>query len=168
MERTLVVIRHAKSSWNDPLKSDFERPLNDRGNRDAPEMAARLKKAGLIPDLVIASSAKRTRQTALLMAEVLGYDKDRIQLEEKLYHCVPATMEEVLYAVADDVSTVFMVAHNPGITEFANQLSPQFYVGNLPTCGVVAASFSAASWAELATAKKNVFLYDTPKNEHDR
>lgn len=167
MERTLVVIRHAKSSWNDPLRSDFERTLNDRGNSDAPDMARRLKKAGIIPDLMIASAAKRTRETATLMAGVLGYDPAAIQLEEKLYHCLPVTMEEVLYAVSDDVRTVFIIAHNPGITDFVNQFSSQFYVGNLPTCGVVAVHFNGASWNELSTAKKNVFLYDTPKNEHD-
>ena len=76
MERTLILIRHAKSSWNNPLHSDFDRPLNERGNHDAPLMGKKLKLLNIIPDLIVASSAKRTRQTAKLIAEKVGYDVD--------------------------------------------------------------------------------------------
>jgi phosphohistidine phosphatase len=167
MKRTLIMIRHAKSSWANPLQSDYDRPLNDRGTKDAPEMGARLKKAGLMPDLIISSTAKRTKETAHHLAEQLGYNVAKIRWEEKLYHCIPAVLEEVLYEVADTVKIVMVVAHNPGITEFVNQLSPDFFTGNMPTCAVVGATFEAKRWEDFPIAKRKVILFDYPKNEHD-
>ncbi len=167
MKRTLVMIRHAKSSWANPLESDFERNLNDRGKQDAPEMGRRLKKAGIIPSLIIASTARRAAETAKCIAEAVGYDTGNIKWEEKLYHCIPSVFEEVLYEVGDNVKNVFIVAHNPGITEFVNQLSPEFFTGNMPTCGIVGAHFEAESWDNFHRAKRKVFLFDYPRNEHD-
>lgn len=164
MQRTLVMIRHAKSSWANPLQSDFERPLNDRGERDAPMMGERLKKRKLQPDVMIASTAKRAKQTAKRIATAIGYPHEKIVWVDKLYHCIPSVFEEVLYDVADDVETVFIVAHNPGITEFVNELS-DFKIDNMPTCGIVAASFSADEWSDFNINKKQVILFDYPKNE---
>lgn len=167
MKRTLLLVRHAKSSWASPLQSDFERPLNERGLRNAPEMGKRLKAAGLVPDLIISSSALRTRQTATLLAEELGYDAEKIQWEEKLYHASPATIEDVIFGAPDHAAIIMIVTHNPGITDLVNQLSPRFATGNMPTCGVVGATFEAAGWSQYPQAKRNVFLFDYPKNEHD-
>ena len=164
MERTLVMIRHAKSSWANPLQSDFERPLNDRGEKDAPMMGERLKNRNIIPGVIIASTAKRAKQTAKKIAKAVGYDEDKIVWHEKLYHCIPAVFEEVLHEVADDIKTVFIVAHNPGITEFVNQLCDQFYTDNMPTCGIAGAKFDAEQWNEFNRINKTVFLYDYPKN----
>lgn len=161
------MIRHAKSSWANPLQSDFERPLNERGIADAPEMGKRLKKAGIIPDLIISSTAKRTRQTAHHIADALGFSAARIRWEEKLYHCIPAVFEELIYEIDDNIKTVFFIAHNPGITEFVNQLSPDFYTNNMPTCGIVAAHFNTEHWNSFSITKKKVFLFDYPKNEHE-
>jgi phosphohistidine phosphatase len=166
MQRTLVMIRHAKSSWTNPLQSDFERPLNERGEQDAPAMGKRLKEYGVIPDLIIASSAKRTKQTAKKIAKEVGYDIDNIRWEEKLYHCIPSVFEEIIYELKDKVHTVFIVAHNPGITEFVNQLAPDFSVENMPTCGIVGAHIEAEEWNMFPQAKRKVFLFDYPKNEH--
>src|SRR4051812_2896417 len=169
MERTLVMIRHAKSSWANPLQSDFDRPLNTRGEKDAPQMGERLKEASLIPDLIISSTAKRTRQTAKRIAKAVGYNIDDIKWEEKLYHCIPSVLEEVIYEINDSVKTLFIVAHNPGITEFVNQLSPDFSIGNMPTCGIVAAHVATVGqgWNSFPGAKRKVFLFDYPANEHD-
>ena len=166
MQRRLVLIRHAKSSWANPLQSDFDRTLNDRGMHDAPEMGQRLKKLGIIPDLIISSSAKRTRQTARRIAKEVGYDSDHIQWEEKLYHCIPSVFEEVIYEVSDAVKTIFIVAHNPGITGFVNQLSPDFTIDNMPTCGVVAAYVDTREWSAYALSERKVFLFEYPK-KHD-
>ncbi len=167
MNRTLIMIRHAKSSWANPAQSDFERPLNERGKKDAPEMGARLKKAGLIPQLIIASTAVRTKETATYIAKQLGYDVALIRWEDKLYHCLPSALEEVLYGVKNSIKSVLIVAHNPGITEFVNQLSPNFFTNNMPTCGVVAASFEAEKWEDFPVSKRKVIIFDYPKNEHD-
>jgi len=163
MERTLVMIRHAKSSWANPLQSDFERPLNDRGEQDAPMMGERLKKLNVIPDLIVASTAKRARQTAKKIAKALGYDESKIQWEEKLYHCIPQVFEEVLYELDDKIKTVFIVAHNPGITAFVNELSPEFVTDNMPTCGVIAAKINAEHWTDFNNRNSNVFLFESPK-----
>ncbi|MES2701131.1 MAG: histidine phosphatase family protein [Bacteroidota bacterium] len=167
MQRTLVMIRHAKSSWSNPLQSDYERPLNERGKQDAPDMGKRLKEAGVIPDLIIASSAKRTRQTAKRIAHEVGYNPDDIQFEDKLYHCIPSIFEELIYEVKDKMKTIFIIAHNPGITDFVNQLSGSFQVDNMPTCGIVAARMELGEWNSFPLAQKDVFLFDYPKNEHD-
>jgi len=165
MQRTLVMIRHAKSSWTTIGEKDFDRPLNDRGKEDAPKMGERLKKMNIIPDLIIASTAKRAKQTAKKIAEAIGYDEEKIQWEEKLYHCGPAEFEGVIYQVDDNVKTTFIIAHNPGITEFVNQLSPAFNIDNMPTCGAVGAYMETDHWNEFPTAKRNVFLFEYPKKE---
>ena len=166
MERTLVMIRHAKSSWSNSLQSDFERPLNSRGEQDAPEMGERLKKLKLIPDLIIASTAKRAKQTAKKIAKAIGYDEDKIQWEEKLYHCTPVVFEELIYEISDNIKTVFIVAHNPGITSFVNDLAPGFFeIDNMPTCGVVAAKIDAKEWTLFDQSKRKVILFEYPKRE---
>jgi len=166
MQRTLVVIRHAKSSWANPLQSDFDRSLNERGMADAPDIGQRLKKLGIIPDLIIASSAKRTRQTAKRIAKEVGYDPENIKWEEKLYHCIPSVFEDVIYDADEKVMTIFIVAHNPGITGFVNQIDPAFSIDNMPTCGVVAAHINATEWSAYATSARKVFLFEYPK-KHD-
>lgn len=165
MKRRLVMIRHAKSSWSNPLQSDFERPLNERGEHDAPMMGERLKKMGVTPDLIIASPAKRAKQTAKKVAKELGYDTDKILWVDKLYHCIPQVFEETLYEVKDEVKTVFIVAHNPGITQFVNELSGEFSIDNMPTCGMVGAEIDLEHWEMFANAKKKVFLFEYPKKQ---
>ena len=165
MQRRLVMIRHAKSSWANPLQSDFERPLNDRGKSEAPEMGDKLKRLGVAPDLMISSSAKRTRQTAKKIANAIGYDPENIRWEEKLYHCIPSVFEELLYEMGSEVQTLVIVAHNPGITEFVNSLSPAFSIDNMPTCGMVGVTFDADEWNRFSSVDHNVFLFDYPGKE---
>lgn len=165
MLRTLVMIRHAKSSWVNPLQSDFERPLNERGKKEAPEMAARLMKAGIMPDLIISSKAKRTRQTAKRIASELGYNTDLIRWEEKLYHCIPSVFDEVLYEVDNQVQTLFVVAHNPGITEFVNQMAPGFCVENMPTCGIAGVTFEAVEWNQFPSVAHKLVFFEYPGKE---
>lgn len=163
MKRTLVLIRHAKSSWTNPLDTDFERPLNDRGLQDAPKMGQRLRSLRLTPDLILSSSAKRARQTAELIAAELDYPVEEIRFEERLYHAQPAMLGDVLSSLPPEVTTVFLVGHNPGITDFANQLSSRFYIDHMPTCGVIAASFSDGTWEHFPDKKIEVHLFEYPK-----
>lgn len=162
-QRTLVIIRHAKSSWVNPLQSDFDRSLNDRGDKDAPMMGDRLKAKKIIPDLIISSTAKRALQTAKKIAKQLGYAESKIKSYDKLYHCISQVFEEVIYEIADDVRTVFIVAHNPGISSFANELSDGFRIDTMPTCGMVGAKLELDDWNEFSKVDKTVFLYDYPK-----
>ncbi len=165
MQRTLVLIRHAKSSWANPLQSDYERPLNDRGDKDAPMMGERLKEKNILPDLIISSTAKRAAQTAKKIAKAIGYDPEKILWKNRLYQCVDTVFEEVIAEVDKDIKTVFIVAHNPGITEFANELSEQFRIDNMPTCCVIGAHFESEEWDAFHSEKKEVFLFDYPKKE---
>ena len=165
--KRLVLIRHAKSSWANPLQSDFDRPLNDRGERDAPAMGARLKKAGVTPDLIISSTAKRAAQTAKRIAAAVGYDAGHIQWHEELYHCVPAVFEEVIATVDDAVDTLFIFAHNPGISEFAAQLDGGRQITHMPTCAVAGFELEAGSWSDFSRSDKKTFLFDTPKKDHE-
>lgn len=167
MERRLVLVRHAKSDWSTVGQADFDRPLNERGKRDAPVMGQRLKNKGLIPDLIIASPAKRAATTAKLVADAAGYNKDKIVWVDRLYHCPAHIFEEVLLTenIPDDVKTVFMFAHNPGITLFANETTQGLNVDNIPTCGVVALAFEATHWSEYAMVKHSLLFFDYPKNQ---
>lgn len=161
--RRLYMIRHAKSSWNNPSVSDFERVLNDRGERDAPMMGNVMKKLDIIPDVIISSTAKRAAQTAKKIATAIGYDIKNIKWIEKLYHCSPQVFEEVIYELDENVSTVFIVAHNPGITDFVNQLSQSFRLDNMPTCGIIGAEFALSNWNEFSSVEKQVLLFEYPK-----
>jgi len=161
--KRIVVIRHAKSSWSNPLQSDFERPLNERGEHDAPLMGKRLRELNILPQLIIASSAKRAKQTAKRIAGAIDYDKELIRLEDKLYHCTPSTLEEVIYELDDSLTTVCIVAHNPGITEFVNELSESFRTDNVPTCGIIVAEINTQRWSDFKSASKRVLLFEYPK-----
>ncbi len=162
MQRTLVIIRHAKSSWANPLQSDFERPLNERGEKEALEMGEKLKELKIRPDLIICSKARRTKQTAKRIAGVLDYGLERLVKEEKLYHCISSVFEEVISEVSDDVKTLFIVAHNPGITEFVNYLSPDFTIDNMPTCGIAGVTFEADEWNKFSIVNRKIIFFDYP------
>jgi phosphohistidine phosphatase len=166
MKRTLVLIRHAKSDWNIAGQPDFDRTLNERGKSDAPIMGKRLLEKNLKPDLIISSSAKRAAKTANLLAKELHYDKNNIQYLDKLYHASPARFEEVITEVLDDsVQTLFMVAHNPGISEYAYSLLNHLPIPDLPTCGMVGITFEADCWSNFAAAKHQLLFVDYPKNQ---
>jgi phosphohistidine phosphatase len=167
MERTLVLIRHAKSDWGNPDQADFDRPLNARGKKDAPEMGRRLKKKKVIPDLIISSPAMRAATTAKLMAAEVGYDPEQIRWVEKMYHCPSEVFEEIITSgdIDDTVKTVFMFAHNPGITHFAFEAAPSLRIDDMPTCAVVGLSFTADHWSDFATAKRTGLFFDYPKNQ---
>lgn len=140
---------------------DHDRPLNARGKKDAPHMAARLAKEGVKIDGILTSSAKRTRQTAQAFAEAFGLGKARITKEKKLYHAGPKTIERCIQDLPDDWSTVLVFGHNPGYTEVANVLRNDAYIGNVPTCGIVASTSDAKHWSDwkMAQARRTAFHY---------
>ena len=160
--KVLYLIRHAKSSWDNDLLTDFERPLNERGKKDAPRMAKRLKEKEITPDLMISSPAKRAIKTCKAFAEILGYSKSAIKEEQKLYHASPETIGSVIQATRDKFDTVLIFGHNPGLTEFAEWLTGENLV-NVPTCGVVGVKLKIKTWKELSRDKSSMILYDFPK-----
>jgi phosphohistidine phosphatase len=158
--KTLILIRHAKSDWGDSSARDFDRALNARGKRDAPVMGQRLASRNIQPDAFIVSTACRAKTTARLMAPALGFSFTDIQWKDKLYLASPATMKSVICQTAEHVQTLALLAHNPGITELANQLAGMD-IGNVPTCGVVLLELPAEPWAELNHAR--LLDFDYPK-----
>ena len=165
MKRTLVLIRHAKSDWVTPGQPDFERTLNERGKTDAPVMGKRLSEQNIIPDLILSSSAKRAAKTARLIAKEVNYDKERIQYIDRLYHASPAVFESVITTenIDDKVQILFMVAHNPGITQFAFDMLRDIPIADLPTCGIVGVSFEAEHWYDFPNASYSLSYFDYPK-----
>ena len=161
--KTIILVRHAKSSWDDFTVPDFDRPLNDRGKRDAPLMAARLRSRGLVPDLLLSSPAKRAHKTARLFAETLGMDKASIAFQEELYHAEPAAFTKAIAGLDDRYACVAIFAHNPGITVFAN-MSGTARIDDMPTCALFAYTVETDHWAKAETAKKKFLFFDQPKN----
>lgn len=160
--KSLLVVRHAKSSWEWEDRSDFDRPLNDRGKRDAPAMAQRLITRGAIPDLLVASPAKRAKKTAELFAAELGFPEDGILFKPELYHAPYPIFYEVIKTLDDTKNVVALFSHNPGITEFVTALTT-VRVDNMPTCGVFAIHVETEHWADFGSAPKEFWFFDYPK-----
>jgi phosphohistidine phosphatase len=165
--KKLYLVRHAKSSWDDPGLSDLERPLNKRGEKDAPRMAKRLKEKRVTPDVMITSPAVRALNTCLHFARILAFDKDRIITTPDLYH---ADEDQILKVIrdlkdypGDQEEVVLLFGHNPGLTEFANALLDES-IDNIPTCGIVACTIHADQWKKLNFGDAALDFIDFPKN----
>jgi phosphohistidine phosphatase len=162
--KTLYVIRHAKSSWAEPVANDFDRKLNDRGKRDAPQMGKRLKEKGVYPDLLLSSPAKRALSTANRIADVLKYSKDKIKTVSTLYHADEDTILSAVQDVKNKHDIVMLCGHNPGLTDFANAISSvEINIDNIPTCGIVALSLPVDSWKEVSWKSAKLLFFDYPK-----
>ena len=145
--KKLLLMRHAKSSFEDDQASDFERGLNKRGEKDAPRMAKLLKEKGLIPDLILSSKAVRTSKTAEIVAEKIGYKKE-IQYVEGLYLGEPDAYLEALHGLDDDeLQTVLVVGHNPGLESLLQVLTDK--VESLPTGAIAALELPIRTWKAL-------------------
>ena len=161
--KTLILVRHAKSSWDTPGLTDFERPLNERGRKDAPEMAARLKEKGVRLEYVVSSPARRAKRTARFFAETFGLEKDDILLVEDLYGAMPAAFEKTVAALDDRYTTVAIFSHNPGITEYVAGLTT-VRIDDMPTCAMFGVQAGINKWQEFEQVEKKFLFFDYPKN----
>jgi phosphohistidine phosphatase len=160
--KTLTLVRHAKSSWKDGSLSDRERPLNKRGKRDAPVMGKRIVEAGIRPSLIISSPAVRAWTTAKIFAKALTYPVEFLQREDGLYL---ASLDNLLDAIATQdagFNNLMLIAHNPGLTDFANYLVPGL-TSNVPTTGVVSVELECDDWMLYDRPKTELVIYDYPK-----
>jgi len=162
--RRLTLVRHAKSDWSLPGQADWDRPLNKRGQRDAPEMARRLRSRRFKPERILSSPAVRALTTAAVMARELKVPAALVQQDERLYLASPADMLEVIRELGAAVKHLMVFGHNPGITEFANHLSAGDQIDNLPTCGTFTALFDLANWRDLDWGRGQDVEFDYPKN----
>lgn len=161
--KRLYIIRHAKSSWNEPDLADIDRPLNKRGKRDAPFMGKRLKKVHEAnPDLMLSSPAKRALRTAKIIAKEIDYPKGKIEIKDSLYGSgVPAILNVIQY-LDDLINEMMLFGHNPDLTSLAIYLSDQ-QVDNIPTCGIFCVDFDVKSWKEVGKGLGIFKFFDYPK-----
>ena len=160
--KTLYLVRHAKSSWKDKDLVDKARPLKERGVTNAGLMAKILKKGNNIPDLIISSPAVRANETAKLIADNLGIDKNSIITEENLYMADYDDFASVIKQAPENTNKVMLVSHNPGITFYACAVS-NADIDNIPTCGIVRIDFNIDSWKNISTVKGEVIFFEYPK-----
>ncbi len=161
--KTIFLIRHAKSDWADASLNDFDRPLNERGKRDAPVMAHRLLDKKIKIDAFISSPAKRARKTAAIFAKAYSVDKDDILFRDELYGAAEDVFYDVILHTDDKSESVAIFSHNPGITDFANLLTDT-RVDNIPTCAVFALTADCDKWSSFKTADKRFLFFDYPKS----
>lgn len=159
--KTLLVIRHAKSNQSF-IGADFARPLNERGNRDAPMMAKRLAERNIHIDAFVSSPAERAKKTAEFFSSQYKVLSDEIIFVPQLYHAPAPVFFQTIEALPDNLDSVAIFSHNPGITYFVNELT-QVRIDNMPTCGIFAVQAAVESWSEFDTAKKEFLFFDYPK-----
>ncbi|WP_207491715.1 SixA phosphatase family protein [Aridibaculum aurantiacum] len=160
--KKLLLIRHAKSSW-DFYNEDFDRPLNDRGHKNAPEMAKRLLKQDIKIDAFVSSPAVRALSTAEYFAKAYDVKSKHIITIPSLYHAAPEIFYSVIEELDDELKTVAIFSHNPGITEFANEQT-NTRIDNLPTCGIFAIKADIKHWTEFRNGDKDLWFFDYPKS----
>lgn len=164
--KTLFLVRHAKSSWDNPGLSDDERPLNERGERDAPRMGKRLASRQIKPDSLISSPALRAYTTAVKIAAEIGHLKEAIQREDNLYFEGIEGMLSVIHALAPEIRSVMLFGHNPTMTDLVNDLA-NTNIDNVPTCGIAEITFDIESWNEVYEGLGTMKLFDYPKRVDD-
>ena len=159
--KTLFLIRHAKSSWDDTALPDKDRPLGDRGRRDAPKMGKRLAKRDVKPDLILSSPARRALTTAEIVAKKLDYKLKDIVVDDRLYAGAVHDLLNVIHKIGDKLERVMLFGHNPELTELAHRLSSE--ITHMPTCAVAEFTFNAMSWSNIGKAKLAKVALDYPK-----
>lgn len=160
--KTLYIVRHAKSDWDDPSADDFHRTLNKRGKRDAPYMGGILEKNYTHPQLILSSTAIRALTTATILAKELGYAEKKIQKEDALYLADVRTLLRYINAIDDTAECAMLVAHNPGVTDAVNYLADANLL-NMPTCGIACLQFPFDSWEMVSGSTATLSAFEYPK-----
>lgn len=162
--KTLTLIRHAKSSWKYPELSDFDRPLNKRGKKNAPYMGARLAEQNISPDRILTSPAARALATAKMIAKAIKYPSKELIADQRVYLSSARELLNVLRDVEDSCKEVFLIGHNPSLTDLANDLTGES-IENIPTTGMVRIQFDFDTWDQVAEGSGKLVLFDYPKKK---
>lgn len=147
--KDLILIRHAKSDWNDPSLDDYDRPLNSRGKKAAPLIGKALAKRGVLPEIVITSDAVRAFSTASLIIAEIGYPEEDVIHDDRLYLAGPAPLLRVVQEIDEGCQSAMMFGHNPGFHLFANMLLREEWIDDLVTCAVVRISLNTQYWGAV-------------------
>jgi phosphohistidine phosphatase len=166
---TLIVLRHAKSSWANPGLEDFDRPLARRGEEAAPLMGAFLAERGLVPDLILCSTSRRTRQTLTLALRAMKAQPET-EFSEALYHATVPTLLAAIKDAPDDVRQLMLVGHNPGLQSLALDLigggdpaGRRAIAHKFPSGAAAVMTFDAPNWAGIAPGGGHLTVFMTPK-----
>lgn len=165
MPRELIIIRHAKSDWVDGSLDDHERPLNDRGRRDAPRLAAELAARGVRPSAMLSSTAVRALTTARIFAGALGFPEKEILTSRRWYLAPPSVWLDTIRGLDQGLETVLIFGHNPGLEELADLLlrKPSAF-GSLATCAVVRLRLpDSGGWSEVGGGRLELIEHLYPK-----
>jgi phosphohistidine phosphatase len=161
--KTIILVRHAKSSWDDFSLKDEDRPLTDRGKKNAPDMAKRLLKKKVPIDAILSSPAERAKSTAEYFAREYDISKKKIILIPELYMANNDAFVRTIRNAPEKANSIALFSHNDGITHFANSLS-EAKVDNMPTCSVFAVKVDIKSWDEFEPGKSEFYFFDYPKS----
>jgi phosphohistidine phosphatase len=161
--KRLTLVRHAKSSWSHPEIDDVARPLNKRGEKDAPLMGRRLAQRQMTPDCIISSPAKRAISTATILAKEIAFPIKEIVTYKDIYAANVAELIQVLQQIDDACNSVMLCGHNPGLTELSQCLT-NYQIDKIPTCGIFCIDFAIDSWKELSQGMGTFVFFDYPKN----
>ncbi|PCJ23875.1 MAG: phosphohistidine phosphatase [SAR86 cluster bacterium] len=164
--KTLFLLRHAKSSWDDPDLKDFERPLAERGLGDIPVMAERILSRKKSLDSITCSPALRTKSTAQLLAAQLKFPADEIGSNPELYFAGSSMFLKAASLVDEHCESAMLVGHNPAITDFVNEMA-NAEIENIPTCGLVELSLPIENWSDIQFGSATLVDFDYPKKCHD-
>jgi phosphohistidine phosphatase len=166
---TLLLLRHAKSSWEVPALADYDRPLAKRGQKNAPRMGAEIAALGLRPDLVLCSGAARTRQTLDLAQAAWGAPPPQVVYDDQIYMASPAALLKLLRALPDAPPRVMIVGHNPGLEELSEELvgsgdaaARELLASKFPTCALAVFTFDVSSWSDIGSGGGTLAHFLTP------
>ena len=160
--KTLILMRHAKSSWDHPSLKDLERPLNARGERDAPLMGSHFAEWGLSPELLVSSPAVRARETALWVARAIGYPEETLRIAPALYERGVPGILSVIHALPETMDSVCLFGHNPDISAAVGCLGGE-PVTHLPTGALVSVLFAVDDWSAVMPGVGRINRFEYPK-----
>jgi phosphohistidine phosphatase len=163
--KRLILMRHAKSSWGDEGLADFDRPLNDRGLRDAPRMGRHLRAQKLRPDLVVSSPAERARKTAALVAEAARLQTGRVRHDERIYEADAARLLEVVSQIEEDAEEVLLVGHNPGMEQLLQLLTGESR--RMTTAALALVTLDIEKWNKARERSGRLEWHVRPKELQD-
>lgn len=160
--KVIYFVRHAKSNWDDPQLRDIDRPLNERGKRDAPFMAQLLKNKGVEPDALVSSPANRAFTTATYFAAAFGKKETDIQVIKGIYEADSITLMQILKKLPESWNTILIFGHNPTFTDVVNQFHGKM-IPNVPTCGIVKIEDTAQTWQAFGSNDAKITEFYYPK-----
>lgn len=158
--KKLFIIRHAKSSWEDLLVKDFDRPLNKRGKKDAPFMGTVLKNKGIIPDIIISSPALRAKTTIETIVKELEVEK-KVIYNNNIYEAALSSLINIIIKIEDTNNIAFLVGHNPSLNALADE-----YINfneNIPTLGIIEIQFKTNTWKNISKDNAKLISFEYPK-----